>query len=123
MEADIHWRTTDGGGARLPEDGANSGVMEDRGEPERKEEPLQPLGWRSGAEGTVRGEGGVTTDQGGGGGTREPGEVKRPRVSGGAEGRRAKTGGSQSASLQSQNPPKYPWPLMMWAHTPGQTQG
>jgi len=72
------------GGARLP--GGDSGVMEDRDIPKGKEEPAAAIGVadRSIEEGPqVCGKGGVTTDKGRAGGTREPGEAERQRVSGG----------------------------------------
>jgi len=82
--------TSIGGGARVPED---SGKTEGKGEPAAAE---GVEGQRAPDDPQVCSESGVTTDQRGAGGTREPGGATRPRVSGGADGGRSQDGADRS---------------------------
>lgn len=68
-------------------------MTEDKGNPEGKKEPAAAIG-EEGRSAADRSR--ATTDQGGTGGTREPGEAARQRVSGGAEG-----GRSQGRAIRS----------------------
>lgn len=80
--------TSVAGGAREPEDWADGGETEDRGNAKGRKEPAAAIGekGRSIADGQyAHGISGATTDQGGVGGTREPNGVTRQRVPGGAK--------------------------------------
>lgn len=77
-------------------------MMEDQGIPEWKEEPAGAVGVEehSVAEDPQGHAGGdVTTDQGAAGGTRKPGRVERPRVSGVAEGGRSQVNGARQSEV------------------------